>query len=62
MALVVGLGRAMELIITGRAVGAADALRIGLANEVVPREQVLPRALELARDIRAAATGSYSHG
>src|ERR687892_871835 len=34
--LVVGDGRAMELIITGRPVGAEEAERIGLANEVVP--------------------------
>jgi enoyl-CoA hydratase len=56
--LVVGFGRAMELIITGRAVGAEDALRIGLANEVMPREQVLPRALELAREIAKLPQGA----
>ncbi|MBI3770659.1 MAG: enoyl-CoA hydratase/isomerase family protein, partial [Deltaproteobacteria bacterium] len=33
---VVGLGRALELIMTGRAVDADEALRIGLANEIVP--------------------------
>jgi enoyl-CoA hydratase len=39
---------ASELIITGRAVGAEEALRIGLANEIVPEGQALDRALELA--------------
>ena len=51
--LVVGWAKAMELIITGRPVGAEEALRIGLANEVVPEGQALERALELAREIAA---------
>src|SRR6266508_1978268 len=46
--LVVGWGRAMEMIVTGRSVGAEEALRIGLANEVVPEGKALERALELA--------------
>src|SRR4051794_19334334 len=37
--LAVGYAKAMELIITGRPVGAEEALRIGLANEVVPRDR-----------------------
>ena len=45
---IVGMGRAMELILTGRFIGAEEALRIGLANEVVPRGQSLARALALA--------------
>jgi enoyl-CoA hydratase len=45
---IVGMGRAMELILTGRFIGADEALRIGLANEVVPRGASLKRALELA--------------
>jgi enoyl-CoA hydratase/carnithine racemase len=40
---VVGLGRAKELIMTGRVIGAADAERIGLANRVAP-----PAGLEAA--------------
>jgi len=56
--LVVGFGRAMELIITGRSVNAEEALRIGLANEVVPRERVLTHALELAREIAALPQGA----
>jgi enoyl-CoA hydratase len=48
---ILGMGRALELIITGRVIDAQEALRIGLANEVVPRGQSLPRALELARFI-----------
>lgn len=49
--LVVGFARAMELIITGRRIGAEEALRIGLVNEVVPDDRVRQRAEELARSI-----------
>jgi len=49
--LVVGFARAMELIITGRRIGAEEALRIGLVNEVVPNDRVRRRAEELARSI-----------
>lgn len=45
---IVGMGRAMELIITGKVIDAQEAYRIGLANEVVPKGQSLNRALELA--------------
>jgi enoyl-CoA hydratase len=56
--LVVGWAKAMELIITGRPVSSEEALRIGLANEVVPDGQALPRALELAREIAALPQGA----
>lgn len=46
---IVGTGRAMELLMLGDKIEAADALRIGLANRVVPQDQVLPEALALAR-------------
>jgi enoyl-CoA hydratase len=48
---IVGFRRAMELIITGRVIDAAEALRIGLINEVVPTGQGLARARELAHAI-----------
>jgi enoyl-CoA hydratase len=56
--LVVGWGRAMELMITGRRVDAREAERIGLANEVVPRGQALVRAQELARQIATLPQGA----
>ena len=37
---IVGMGRAMELIITGRVIGAREAERIGLVNEVTPSGQL----------------------
>jgi enoyl-CoA hydratase len=44
----VGVGRAKEIIYTGRFVPAEEALRIGLVNEVVPASDVYTRALKLA--------------
>jgi len=48
---IVGHGRALELILSGRAVGAEEALRIGLVSEVTEDGQALARALALARTI-----------
>jgi enoyl-CoA hydratase len=48
---IVGLGRAIELILTGRVIGATEAERIGLVHEVVPRGRGLARAVELAEYI-----------
>ncbi len=48
---IVGHGRALELILTGRAVDAEEALRIGLVNEVAEDGQALTRALALARTL-----------
>ncbi|MGC1853194.1 MAG: crotonase/enoyl-CoA hydratase family protein [Solirubrobacterales bacterium] len=48
---VVGMGRALELILTGRPVEAEEAHRIGLVNEVVEPGRHLDRALELAEKI-----------
>jgi enoyl-CoA hydratase len=50
---IVGLGRALDLILTGREIGAAEALAMGLANRVVPEGQALPAALELAHQLSA---------
>lgn len=47
----VGHGRAMDLILTGRAVGAAEALAIGLADRVVPSGSARPAAIALATEI-----------
>jgi enoyl-CoA hydratase len=50
---IVGHGRAMDLILTGRAVGAAEALAMGLVNRVVPDGQALAATVALARDLAA---------
>ena len=49
LARLVGPGRAKELIFTGRHVGAAEALAMGLVDRVVPAAEVLPTALAWAR-------------
>jgi len=49
----VGLGRALDLILTGRAVDAEEALRIGLADRVVPHGAARAAAEELARGLAA---------
>jgi enoyl-CoA hydratase/carnithine racemase len=51
LARLVGPSRAKDLILTGRQVGAEEALRIGLADEVVPHEQTQERALALAAEL-----------
>eukprot|EP00930_Biecheleria_cincta_P075089 TRINITY_DN62280_c0_g1_i1.p1 TRINITY_DN62280_c0_g1~~TRINITY_DN62280_c0_g1_i1.p1 ORF type:complete len:278 (-),score=62.71 TRINITY_DN62280_c0_g1_i1:48-881(-) len=43
--------RAMELLLTAEPVTAREALEMGFVNHVVPREQVLPKALEIAAKI-----------
>ena len=48
---IVGLGRALDLILTGRTVDAVEALAIGLVTEIAP--DPLARALELAEAIAA---------
>ncbi len=48
---IVGVGRALDLILTGRAVGATEALAIGLVNRVVEQGHVRSAALDLAEEI-----------
>lgn len=45
---VIGLGRALDMILTGRPVGAHEALSMGLANRVVPAGHAIEAAVELA--------------
>jgi enoyl-CoA hydratase len=49
----IGMGHAMDLILTGRKVEADEALRMGLCNRVVPHGGALQAAMELARQLAA---------
>ncbi len=49
----VGKARAMEMVLTGRSIDAREAERLGMVSRVVPAEETLDRALELARQIAA---------
>lgn len=51
----IGLARAYEVLFTGRFLDAAEMLQLGLVNRVVPHEQLLPEALELAQAIARQA-------
>jgi len=51
MARLLGKAKALELICTGDRVGAAEAERIGLVNKVVPADQLMSAAEEMARKI-----------
>lgn len=51
---IVGTGRAMDLILTGRPVGSDEALSIGLANRVAPAGEALALAMELAAEIASS--------
>ncbi|MSO20452.1 MAG: enoyl-CoA hydratase [Acidobacteria bacterium] len=56
----VGRGRALELILTGEQLSAEDALRWGLVNRVVPPDQLIAAALELAARIVANSPRAVS--
>jgi enoyl-CoA hydratase len=54
----IGLSRALDLILTGRAVKADEALAIGLVNRVVPRGQARAAAEQLARELADLPQGA----
>lgn len=52
---IVGVSKAMELILTAQVIGAAEAKEIGLVSAVCPPEELMERAMELAQAICANA-------
>ncbi|GMV80128.1 MAG: enoyl-CoA hydratase [Planctomycetota bacterium] len=55
---VVGLGPALHLILSGEAISAEDALRLGLVTQVLPPEQLLDTARKLAQTVLAKGPGA----
>jgi enoyl-CoA hydratase len=65
----IGANRAKELIFTGKMISAAEAERIGLANKVVPADQLMEEVMQTAREIATkgqvalrAAKQAINHG
>ncbi|MBI4594759.1 MAG: enoyl-CoA hydratase [Candidatus Tectomicrobia bacterium] len=56
-----GLQRASQLIFTAEAIDAIEAQKLGLVNYVVPPEQVLPMAMELAERFATGPTQAYGN-
>ena len=54
----IGAARAMELVLTGRQVRADEAARLGLVTKVVPADETLDAALDLAAEIAALPVGA----
>ena len=52
---ILGMSRTIELTLTGRMMPAEECERIGLIHHLVPREQVLPKALEIAEQLAGKA-------
>ena len=52
---IVGLGRAMEIVLTGEAIDAQEAYRIGLVNKVVSREKLMSTAAKIADNLASKA-------
>lgn len=50
-----GMSRTIELTLTGRMMGAGECQAIGLIHHLVPRAEVLPKALEIAEQLAAKA-------
>ena len=55
LARIIGLRSAMDLVLTSRVVSAAEALDLGLVNQVVPDDELHARTRELATALAAGA-------
>jgi enoyl-CoA hydratase/carnithine racemase len=55
----IGQGRAIELLLTGRVMGAEEGERWGFYNRLLPRERLLEEAIELAAELAAGPTFAH---
>lgn len=58
---IMGLGRALDLILTGREIDAREAEHLGFVNRVVPAGQALATAIEIAEGIAASPWNAVIH-
>ena len=61
LARLIGHSHALDLILTGRGVSGEEALRMGLANRLVPPGRALPEAIALAQQIASRPQGALRH-
>lgn len=54
----IGRKHAVEMILTGRQIGAAEGCRLGFVNEVLPAHHLMERAMEVAREICSVSPSS----
>jgi enoyl-CoA hydratase/carnithine racemase len=59
---VIGFKKTKELILTGRMIGAQEAHRIGLVNEVVPREELSSTVQQIAQSIALSCDKRWQKG
>lgn len=52
---IVGLSKACELVFSGKIIDAEEMLRIGLVNEVVPPDRLMPAAMAMANELKKGA-------
>ena len=52
---IVGLSKACELVFSGEIIDAQEMLRIGLVNKVVPNDELMPAAMEMAKKLKRGA-------
>lgn len=58
---IVGLAKAKELIFTAREIGAEEALDLGIVYRIVPRDELMPSAREMASQLKHASPVAIAH-